>query len=63
MYRFKVNNGCKSAIIESDLVEIFQGISLYETAQFAFCNGLAIRHGFSDIIHIKVNIGRQFNLS
>ena len=34
-------------------VEIFQGISLPETAHFVFCNSLVIWHGLSDNTHIN----------
>ena len=40
-------------------VEIFQGISLSEITHFFYCNGLAVQHGFPDIMYIKVNNGHQ----
>ena len=50
----------KWAILNFNKMTFFRAHQSLEPHILSFSNGLAILHGFPDIMHNKVNIGRKF---
>ena len=59
MYRFNVNDGLKSAILNLIELEFFMAYTSLKPHILLYSNGPAIWHGLPDIRHIKGNNGLE----